>query len=312
MENLKEIINIILPIFFLVGLGYLLKSIKFISEEFVKSLNRFIFFVSTPLLLFRSAATATISESFDISVILVVSGITVFAAVFVYILCFRADPSKRGIVTQGVFRSNLIYFGLVVIENAFGERGVAHVVYLIAFLVPLYNLVGIFALILPQRKNYNYDISVLKICTDIIKNPLVIGSIAGFLFSVTGMGLPASADESLLLMGRTALPLALIVVGASLDFKKLRGEIRMASLISVLKLIVFPGIVYITLAGMGESGVELQAITILVASPTSVSTYVMTAEMKGDSHLAASVVVFSTLLSFFTVTGWFLLFAFVG
>lgn len=313
MTVFTEIINIVLPVFLVIGLGYFLKRIGFIQDAINGRISKLVFYVAAPALLFRSTARSPIDKSLNPDTLLVVAGITVLVVAITYLITRGTLPSRRGVWTQGVHRSNMVFMGLPIVVNAYGHELIGPSAVLIGFMVVVYNLIAVLVLVLPHQGNGTPAMRIwLKTGGEIVRNPLIIGCAAGILASATHMELPVSLDRSFELVGRIALPLALLSVGAGMDLRRLRTEIRAATIASFIKLFVYPALVYLCLLWMGMSGTDLYAPVLIMASPTAVVSYIMAQEMKGDENLAAAIIIGTTLFSLFTVSGWLLFFRLVA
>jgi len=306
-----DLLNIVLPVFFVIGLGYGLRLVGFLPEPTNAALSKLVFYVAAPALLFHSISQTPLDQSVNVTLMLIVAGATLVVAFVVYLASVRSAPERRGVLAQGSHRSNMVFVGLPIIFNAYGDVAVATVAVMIAFMVVFYNLLAVLLLTLPHQQASVSDPAVwagtgLKI----LKNPLIIGCVAGLLFSAFGIELPTSLDRSLSLVGRTALPLALLTVGAGLDFTQLRAELPAASLTAFIKLIVYPALVYVSLRVGGFSGLELEVPVLVIASPTAVVSYIMAREMDGDARLAGGIIIATTAASLFTILGWLAFFRF--
>jgi len=189
--------------------------------------------------------------------------------------------------------------------SALGDEVIGPAAVLIGSVVIIYNLLGVLLLSLPHQ-----DLSArsAKVWIDagrrIMMNPLIMGVAGGTILSISGLTLPEVLDSPVEMVGRTALPLALICLGAGLDLSRLRADVWPALLVSAFKLIVYPAIIWFWLRELGLSGPALQLPVILIASPVAVVSFIMAKEMKGDERLAGALVIGSTLLSVFTTVGW--------
>lgn len=304
MDKLITILNIILPVFIVIATGWFLNRIRFLSVDVTRALNRFVFYIASPLLLFKGAAQAAVSGAFNSNLVMIVCIITIATASLSYILCYRTSPERRGVIVQGIYRGNMVYFGLAVVSNAYGDAGIAAAAAIIMVLTPLYNVIAVIVLTLPHRTSALEFLSAASMIRGIMLNPLIIGSAAGFLAPTIGLPIPVAIDGSITLLARTALPLALIVIGASLDLGALQGDVKMAFIASMLKLVALPAAGYLVLSFLGYEGMALATTTILLASPGAVTSYIMAAEMRGDARLASSIIILTTLLAFITITGW--------
>ena len=302
-----EIINIVLPVFLVIGIGYALGGMGFLRPETNAALARLVFYVAAPALLLRSTALTPIYKAVNVPALLLIAGVTAVLAVAVYFAAFRAAPSRRGVLTQGGHRSNMVFVGLPVIMNAYGDSVLGPAAVLIGFMVVIYNFLAVLVLTLPHKGTSNVW---MKTTVEIFKNPLILGSGAGILLSALSIPLPVSIDRTLEVVGRIAMPLALLSVGADLDFRKLGSEAGPAFLVAFIKLILYPGLVFIGLYWLGITGLDLRVPVLIMAAPTAVVSYIMAVEMKGDGRLAAAIVIGTTLGSLFTISAWLAFFEF--
>ncbi len=302
------VLNIVLPVFLVISLGWGLRRIRFLDGAGNAVLTRLVYWTAAPALLFRSAATTPIRQSANITGLGVMALVTVAMAVLVYLLAYRAHPSRRGVIAQGSVRSNQVFLGLPLVYNAWGAEAVGQVAVLVGLMVILYNVLSVPLLTLPHRKRGGspWD-GAWEGTRKILTNPLALGCLGGIAVSASGLGLPRTLDLSLDLVGRTALPLALISVGATLDFRRLSHELPVTTLVAALKLGLYPALVWLGLSRLGVSGLELKAVVLIAATPTAVVSYVMAVEMDGDEQLAAGLIIGTTLAALPTTILWLLL-----
>jgi len=311
MTAIIEIINTVLPVFLVMGLGVGLTLSSFLSQDGFANIRKLVFYVSLPALLFKSAALSTFSETFNIVALSATITVIVMTAFVSYLLSGRLSPSRRGVVAQGMFRGNMIFVGIPIVAYAFGDAGVASVVVLVAFIIPVYNLLAVVVLSLPHHTGIGTAGTITNMLKDIIRNPLIIGCIAGLLYSAMDFPLPIGIARTLDLVGRMALPLALLIVGASLEFRTLRGDVMASLVVSFVRLIIFPSILFTLLILFDYGGIPMKATTVMMAGPAAASSYIMAAEMNGDEHLASSILIVSTFLSLVTIIGWLYFFSFI-
>ncbi|MBU0740974.1 AEC family transporter [bacterium] len=297
------------PVFLVIALGYLLRMLGLLREAAEVALSRLVFYVAAPLLLMRGIAVTPFSSSAHLPTIGVVIAASMFTAGLSYAVLRRSSPARRGVLAQGTHRSNTFFFGLPIAVSALGEEVVGRSAVLIGCLVVIYNLLGVLLLSLPHRDLSARSLAVWGVAARrIALNPLILGVAAGVVLSLSGIVLPQFLDRPVEMVGRTALPLALITLGAGLDLGRLRAELAPAAAVSAVKLIVYPAIVWLWLRELGLSGAALQAPVLLIASPVAVVSFIMAREMKGDERLAGAIVIGSTLLSVLTTVGWLMLF----
>ncbi len=303
-----ELLNIVLPIFLVIALGYGLRVGRMITPENDAALSRLVFNVSAPALLLRSTARTPLTEAADLRSLGVLVTTTVVLAGAVYLAARRESPARRGVFAQGSHRSNMVFVGLPVVANAYGEEGLAAGAVIIGVMVVLYNLLAVFLLTLPHQAR---SARSLAIWTDAaarsLRNPLILGCAGGMIWSASGLGMPQAIDRTLDLVGRVALPVALLSVGAGLDLRLLRAELATTALASAVKLALYPAAVWLALRAAGLSGFALAVPVLLMASPTAVVSYVMAREMQGDERLAGAIIIGTTVISLATYLGWLVL-----
>ncbi len=169
--------------------------------------------------------------------------------------------------------------------------------------VIIYNFLGTVLLILPQQGRSARSPRVWsRTAVRVLKNPLILASTLGIAYSLTGLPLPVVLDRTLELLGRTAAPLALLTVGAGLEFERLRGDLGTTLAVTGVKTIIYPILILFGLRIAGLEGLALKAPLMLMAAPTAVIGYVMTRELGGDVKLSGAIVVGSTLVSVLTIT----------
>lgn len=302
-----NILSIVFPIFFVIGLGQVLRRAGFLDEKVGAAFSRFVFYVAAPALLARATASNSLDETLNLPVLGVVVVATVFLGAGTYLTCFQCSRERRGVIAQAVFRANQVFVGLPVVIYAYGEQSVNEVAVLLSLMVIVYNFLGVIVLVLPlQTVSVRSSTMLIPATVGVLKNPLIIACVAGILYSLTGLALPTVVDRTLTLVGRTAAPLALFAVGAGIDFRKLRADLRTVAFIALAKTVLYPALVYAGLSLVGVSGLDLKLPVMIMATPTAVVSFVMAREIGGDENLAGAAIVGSTLLSLLTITGWLL------
>ena len=288
-------------------------AIGLVGADASSRLSRLVFYVAAPALLFRSAALTPLDRAIDPAAMGAIAAVTVLTAFIVYMAWFRTLPARRGVLAQGSMRSNMVFVGLPVIDNAFGAAVLGPAAVLIGFMVPVYNLLAVLVLALPHHGEKRGGRGLWKkAALDVVRNPLILSTVTGVAFSAAGLPIPTSMDRALELVARMALPVALLTVGASMDIGRVRNDLAAASVIAFIKLLVYPAAVYICLGMFGLTGLERQIAVLILASPTAVVSTIMAQEMKGDEQLAAAIVIASTIGSLFSISGWIAFLKLVG
>ncbi len=303
MSLFIEILTIVLPVFLVIGLGFLLKRSGMIDSVFLFQANRLIYYVGLPLLLFYKIGTADFFANFNGTLVLGSAAMVVvaFFLSYGYAALRRYPPEARGTFSQGTFRGNLAYIGLAIVFNAYGEEGFTRAGILMGFLVPVLNFFAILALLIPHRRSGNSRRAAFW-TRQLALNPLILASFAGILWSYLRLPLPIILDRSLNIATGMALPLALIAIGGSFSLEKLRGDLVRTGLATGFKLIWLPLLTGFFLYMLGIRGLDLSIGVLFAGTPAATATYIMAHEMKGDPELAGAIVMMSTLLSAVTYT----------
>lgn len=303
MTDFLDVLTIVLPVFLVIGLGFCLRRWGFLNAAFLTQTNRLVFYVCLPLLLFHKIGAADFAANFNGRLVLgsVLSLAFGFGLSYGYAALRKYPPAIRGTFSQGAFRGNLAYVGLAIVFNAYGTQGLTRAGILMGFLVPALNFFAVAALLLPHRAAQEGH-SPLFWVRQVALNPLLIASFAGIAWSSTGQHLPLILDRAFDIATGMTLPLALVAIGASFSFTKLRGDLVRAGLASTCKVVVMPIAAALILAVLGVGGEDLAIGVLLAATPTATATYIMAEQMGGDAELAGSIVMLSTLLSAATYT----------
>jgi predicted permease len=300
-----HLVEIVLPVFLLIALGYGLRRAGLLSGPVSAGMTATIFYVAAPALLLRSIALTPLTESLALPTLGVLASVTIVMAVAVYVACWRCPPRRRGVLTQGTHRSNMVFMGMPVIASAYGEQVLATVSMMIGFMVVLYNLLAVVVLTLPHRSQGFRQPAVWgRTLARILTNPLILSCAAGIALSGGSVRLPAFLDDTLRLLGQIAMPGALLTVGADLDFRRLQGDLAAAAGVALLKLLVYPALVLLALRALGLQGTALGVPVLIMASPTAVVSYIMAQEMQGDGKLAGAIIIGTTSASLLTYILW--------
>lgn len=306
MDNFLYSVNVTLPVFFVMLAGYLARRAGMLDDRFVSAANRFNFNVTLPVMLFRDISGVDIRAVFDLEYVLfcAIASTACFWLIWGAARLFLREQGIRGAFVQASFRSSAAVMGLAFIGNIYGTSAMGPLMIIGA--VPLYNVFSVIVLTFEgegaQRENRAEKIR--QACAGILRNPIILAILAGLLAGFCGLRPPVIVDKTLESMAQMATPLALIAIGAGFEGRKAVAKLKPAVMASVVKLVLQP-LLFVPLALlMGFSGEELVGILIMLASPTTPSCYIMAKNMGNDGELTASVIVLTTLLAAFTLTGW--------
>jgi len=305
MENLILSLNVVLPLFFTMALGYVLKRLKMFDDNTLKVMNNITFKTFLPLLLFYNIYKTDLNGAINLKLIFfALTSVTLtFVILCIFIPLIEKNNQKRGVLIQGIFRSNFVIFGLPVACSLFGDDKVGVVAILIATVVPLFNMLAVIALEIFRCGKLDIK-NTLK---GIITNPLIIASVIGLCFLALEIKLPTAIEKSVSDISRIATPLSLILLGGSFAFTDVKTHLRQTVIGVTGRLIIIPGILMPISIWLGFRDVELLGLMLIFASPTAISSFTMAQKMDADSDLAAQIVVFTSAFCILTVFLWIFL-----
>jgi len=294
----------ILPVFLVVALGFALRRARLLREEFTRDLSRFVFYVLVPPLMFLGVAETKLEESFHPGLVFSTMLVVLLFSIMVFLVSRPwLPPSRLGVFTQGAARSNLVFMGLAILHNLYGDGILGEAAVFIAFHALLINLLSVMFLLLPHH-NWNDRSGWARVAGQVVINPVIAGCALGMAFSSTGLALPETLRAALQTLARAALPLALLIVGASLYRAPLKGQGVPILSACLLKLIVLPALIFLLLGQLGVQGPQRMMAVVLLGAPTATISQIMAKEMEGDESLAAAIIMATTLLSALTLTIW--------
>ena len=314
MENFIYSINVTMPIFLVMVIGYILKQIGMLNDNFVTVANKFNFKVTLPFMLFKDIAGVDIKAVFDIKYVLfcaIVSTICFWVVWGTAKLLVR-DKTIRGAFVQSSFRGSAAVMGLAFIQNIYGSSAMGPL--MIVSAVPLYNIFSVIVLTFEANDSTGIDkkAKIRQAGINICKNPIILSILAGLIVGLLGIQFPTLVNKTVSNVAQMATPLALITIGAGFEGRKALAKIAPTMAASMIKLVLQPLVFLPVAAWMGFSGEKMIAILIMLASPTTPSCYIMAKSMNKDEVLTASVIVTTTLMAAFTLTGWIFLLKTLG
>jgi predicted permease len=300
-----SLLELILPIFAVIFLGFFLKKAARVDEAFVQILNQLVYQVFLPVLVFWEISRAPFQDSFNPRLVFITFGAMGFLWLMVLVAgkMLGSRRAQVGVMAQGSFRGNLAYIGLALAFNLYGSPGVSKAGVLIGFMIPFMSFFSILGLIL-FRPVGRSKLGWGALIRSVFLNPLILASFIGLGFSYGSWRLPAILANTLRLLSGLSLPLALISLGGNLSFRGIKGSLTPALLGTLLKLVFLPGIGVLLLCYGKVTGVDFRLTVILLACPTAVVTYIMAAELGGDKELSAAIIMLSTLISMFSLPAW--------
>ena len=315
MENLIFSLNATAPVFLMMLLGMLFRRLGWIDEAFASRMNRFVFLVPLPVLVFHDLASAEIGDVWNFRFVAFCFLATAASiAICALLSCLLKEKPRRGEFIQASYRSSAALLGIALTTNIYGDAGLVPL--MIIGSVPLYNVMAVVVLSLtaPDEKKASGQAAISRkaelwkrTLKGIVTTPIILGILLGLLWSMLRLPLPPILGKTVTNLGDLAAPLGLMAMGATFRLDKAVGQAKPAIAASFIKLVGFC-VLFLPLAvRLGFREEELVAILIMLGSATTVSCYVMAKSMGHEGVLTSSAVMLTTLFSAFTITGWLFL-----
>ena len=311
LSNFIVAVSAVVPMFCLMAIGAFVKFRKWLTDEELNHMNRMVFRVFFCCMMFHSIYTTELATSFRPKLMLFgASGVLIiFFLLMLIIPRIEPDNKRRGVLVQAIFRSNFVLMGVPIVANIFGDENIAVSTMMIAIIVPMYNILAVFAL----ETFRNGRFALLPILKDIFKNPMILGGIAGATLLILGVEVPKPVLKPIGQISAATTPVALIILGASFKLGSTHEHRRQLLGAVFGRLILVPAVALSTAAYVfGFTGIEFVTLIAIFASPCAVVSFAMAQQMGGDSELAANCVVFTSGLSCLTIFCWILLFKTLG
>ena len=304
MDNLIFSLNAMMPLFFLMVVGMVLRWANVVSEATANGMNKFVFTVGIPVLLFNDLATSDISDMWDAGFIgfCFLATLAGIAVSFVVSLLYR-KTRFQGEFVQAAYRSSASLLAIGVMQNIYGTAGVASLMVIGA--VPLYNVMAVLVLVLmrPHRQELGLA-SVRGTVVDVVTNPIILGIVIGLVWAALRNPMPPMLGKTASSIAAAATPVGFIAMGVLFDAKKAFAVRGPALLATFLKLVALAAVTLPVAVAAGMRGQQLVAVLVMMGSATTLSSFVMARNMGHEGTLTSSVVMLSTLLSAFTLTAW--------
>lgn len=310
LSNFVVSLEAVLPMFIMLAVGMGVKRFRLLTETELRHLNKMIFVVFFPPMMFTNLYGTDIEEAVDwrlmifgIASVAVIYGVSTLA-----VLHMEKDPRSRGAMIQAIYRSNFVIMGIPIAVNMYGHGNLAVTAMMVAVIVPIYNVLAVVTLEVFRGGTLDFAGILKKVLT----NPLILGAAAGLLSILTGLKLPAVLEDVVGDMASVATPLALVILGASIDFKSIRKCGRNLVVCVTARLVIVPAIGLTAAALLGFRDIAFVTLIAMFAAPTAVSSFTMAQSMDSDGQLAGNCVIFSTAFACFTMFLWIFLFKNLG
>ena len=302
MEMIILGLGVVLPLFVVMAIGYLARMVKLIDDSGVGVVNRLVFWVFLPAILFVSVYETNLQEAFNFPLVLFSTlGTTlVFLVSFFLVPKLEKKRDRCGVIIQGLIRGNEVYFGFPIVVSLIGAQYLGLMSIVVAFAVLFYNGYSIFAL-----EYFKGDIvDKREISKNLITNPFILATIAAVIMNLVGLVIPDVLMTGIRSLAGVATPLALFLLGASFNFTSTKGYLKEVIWTTIFRLIIIPGIVVVLSILLGFSSTETVILFVTFGVPTAVASYSMARQLDADYELASQIVVYTSSFAILTVFLW--------
>lgn len=320
MDNLIFSLNATLPIFLLMVLGYVFNKLHIIDEKAATWMNKFVFKIALPVLLFEDLAEQDFAGSWNGRFVIFCFCVTLCSILLITAISrlIIRNKTERGEFIQGAYRSSAALLGIAFIHNIYGSGSSGMAPLMIIGSVPLYNIFAVIILMTTAPKSvvigrYTSESDnsdkvkkelILKTLIGIIKNPILIGIFIGLVWSLFSLPMPKIMGSMVSSIGGLSTPLGLMSMGATFDFSKAANKIKPTLLASFIKLFALVGIFMPFAVLMGFRNEQIIALLVMLGSATTVSSFVMAKNMGHEGTLSSSIVMMTTFGCSFSLTFW--------
>ena len=292
MENFLFALNTVLPFLLYIAFGYGVRMSGLADEDFMKRLNKVIFQAFFPILMFNNLYSIPEGMTLNLRLVAaaIISVLLLQAVLLAVVPRLVKENERRGVIIQAIYRSNFVLFGIPLATSVFGEEGT-----LLATMMVAVVILELFR---------GGKVPVFVLIKNILKNPMIRGALMGFIFHMLGIKLPVSVEGPIKQFANLTTPLALFVLGGTLHFNAIGGNLKYVVPSMTVKMVILPAVILAVATLLGFSGVERFVYFEMYATPVATASYAMAQNMGGDGELAGQFVVLSTVASVVTIFLW--------
>lgn len=297
--SMADVALAVFPVFLLIFLGTLLFRSGLWPADFWTAAERLTYSILFPSLIVATLAQARLEAGEVLPMVMAIDGAILLMALLVLALrpVLHMSGPEFGAFVQGAVRMNT-YLGLAVSFALFGAEGLAKAAIAVAAIVPLVNLLCVSVLV---RWGESGGRVRPKLLGQLLRNPLILACAVGIGLNRSGIGLPPVVGPMLEILGRSALALGLLAVGAALDLGSLRRGGLLIGVSAFLKLLVLPALTLLGCSALGVGGAALGVAVLFNALPTASTAYILARQLGGDYRLMAAMITSQTALSMLTI-----------
>lgn len=303
MESFLVATNAVVPFLIYISFGYLVKMRGIVEEEFLEKLNKMVFKLFFPCMTFYNIYKAD-AASLPRPVLMIFGGVSILVLEVILVLTVPRivkENSRRGVIIQAIYRSNFILFGLPLTISVFGDSAASVAAMMVTVVITIYNTTSVVIL---EMFHGDGKTNVKTLLKNVAANPLLQGAVTGIIFFLFQWKLPGCIVKPIAAFSDMTSPLALFVLGGTLHFNAIRGNLKYLVPALTAKLILVPAVIVAIAYAIGLRDLELFILIAIFATPVATASYPMAQNMGGDGELAGQFVVISTVVSVVTLFLW--------
>ena len=300
MNALLTAFRAVFPPTMLIIVGYISRLCKIVTEDDIYRFNQLCYNVLISAVVFHNVYKAEITVG-ECTPLLLFCVLGILAECFLAgILIKRIEPSpdSQATMIQALFRTNVVIMGLPLAQSIYTDCGLMGAVY--SVMVPMFNVLAVILF----ETHRNQKVESGKIALSILKNPLIIASIAAIMLKCCGIHLPELLTGVISNMAGAGSCIVLILLGASLEMQRLHADRRKLIICLIGRLAVEPMLALLIAAALGFRGLPLLCVLVVFGCPVATTSHVIAQQMGGDGDLAGEVLAMSVVCSCFTMFGW--------
>lgn len=301
------VLNIVAPVFLVIGSGWLSMRMQLFNQSMVDGLMKFATQLAVPCLLFRAISTLDLSTAYNwnlMSAFYIGATVSFFSASLIMWKFFRKKPGESIAIGFAALFSNSVLLGLPVSERAWGAENIAPVYAIVSIHAPFCYLLGISCMELVRSDGRSLLETSRVVVRSMFRNSLMIGIGLGFLVNLSGLQLPGVLLSAVDILSKSALPVALFGLGAVLTRYKINQTLGEVGTVAVLSLIVHPGITYLLCHTLGVPDSISRMAVLVAAMAPGINSYLFANMYQRGQGVAASTVVLATSVSVFSISVW--------
>ncbi|MGI6204630.1 MAG: AEC family transporter [Anaerovoracaceae bacterium] len=303
LEVMKLAVTAVFPLMTLMIIGYICRRVGFITQDIVNGTNKIVFRIFLPVLIFYNLYANDFRGFVDIRLIIYIPAAVIAVIIVASVIVPRVnhDRKQEPVIIQAIFRGNLVYVGMPVMEAVAGEKYLGLMALAITITIVVYNIMSVVVFeALRDEGKPDYG----KMMKGIATNPLIHGAVAGIIFTLAGWKIPALPLDIIKDMSGVATPLVLVLLGAGFSFSAGRKYTKQIFWTVASRLVIAPAVAVPIAILLGFNNYEIIVVFATMCAPTAVNTYTISQQMGGNDELAAQLVAYASACSIFTIFIW--------